>query len=106
MCFLHGGADTISPLGPTRVFRKLREMGIPAELHIFGGRWHGFHGDQNIGAAGEAYDHWWDRAMDFILPRADGEPFPSEVPEGLVLCEAGSPNAVEAIERWENLWRK
>ena len=106
MCFLHGGADAFSPLGSTRVFRKLREMGIPADLHIFESRWHGFHGDQNIGETGEAYDHWWDRAMDFILPLTDGEPFPPEVPEGLILCEAGSPKAVEAIERWENLWRK
>lgn len=106
MCFLHGGADTFSPLGSTRIFRKLREIGIPAELHIFESRWHGFHGDQNLGETGEAYDHWWDRAMDFILPRACGEPFPSEVPEGLILCEAGSPKAVEAIESWEELWRK
>ena len=106
MCFLHGGADTISPLGSTKLFRRLREMGIPADLHIFAGRWHGFHGDQNIGDAGEAYDHWWDRAMDFILPLADGEPFPTEVPEGLVICEANDPHAVGAVERWENLWRK
>ena len=107
MCFLHGGSDAISPLGPTRVFRKLRGMGIPADLHVFADRWHGFHGDQNIGEAGEAYDHWWDRAMDFILPSAEGESFPSEeIPEGLVICNANDPKAVEAIERWENLWRK
>ena len=107
MCFLHGGSDAISPLGPTRVFRKLRGMGIPADLHVFADRWHGFHGDQNIGEAGEAYDHWWDRAIDFILPSAEGESFPSEeIPEGLVICNANDPKAVEAIERWENLWRK
>ena len=106
MCFLHGGADGISPLGSTRLFRELRARGIPAELHLFGGRWHGFHGDQNIGEAGEAYDHWWDRAMEFILPPAKGEPFPSEMPEGLVLCEANDPQVVKAVERWEELRRK
>jgi acetyl esterase/lipase len=106
MCFLHGGADMTSPLGSTKIFRRLREMGLPCDLHIFGGRWHGFHGDQNIGEAGEAYDHWWDRAMDFIMPPACGEPFPAEIPQGLVICEANGRHAEEAVERWENLWRK
>ena len=96
----------ISPLGSTKIFLRLREMGLPCDLHIFGGRWHGFHGDQNIGEAGEAYDHWWDRAMDFIMPPACGEPYPAEIPQGLVICEANCRHAEEAVERWENLWRK
>lgn len=106
MCFLHGGIDRISPLGSTKLFRRLREMGIPAELHVFADRWHGFHGDQNIGETGEAYDHWWDRAMEFILPPAAGEAFPSAIPECVILCEANDPLAVRAVARWENLRRQ
>ena len=41
MCFLHGGADFFSPNGSTRLYRKLREMKIPAEVHIDPDRGHG-----------------------------------------------------------------
>ncbi len=34
MCLIHGGADIYSPLASTRVYRKLREKRIPAELHL------------------------------------------------------------------------
>ena len=66
MCFFHGGADVYSPLGSTRLYRELRRRGIPAELHLFADRWHGFHGDLNRGEDGTAWDHWFDRALEFI----------------------------------------
>ena len=31
----HGGADPYSPNGSTLIYRKLHEMGIPAELHLY-----------------------------------------------------------------------
>jgi acetyl esterase/lipase len=40
MCFLHGDADSHSPMGSVRVYHKLRTMGIPAEIHVFSGRKH------------------------------------------------------------------
>ena len=35
MTFQHGGADPYSPNGSTLIYRKLHEMGIPAELHLY-----------------------------------------------------------------------
>ena len=66
MCFFQGGVDALSPLGSTKVYRQLRRMGISAELHLFADRWHGFHGDMNRGEDGEAWDHWFDRGLEFI----------------------------------------
>ena len=40
MCFLHGDADTHSPMGSVRAYHKLRTMNIPAEIHVFSGRKH------------------------------------------------------------------
>ena len=34
MCFFHGGADPYSPNGSTQLYRQLRRMRIPAELHL------------------------------------------------------------------------
>jgi len=66
MCFFQGGMDAYSPMGSTRLYRELRRKGIPAELHLFADRWHGFHGDMNRGEDGTAWDHWFDRALEFI----------------------------------------
>lgn len=35
MCFLHGDGDGYSSMGSVAVYRKLRTMNIPAEMHIF-----------------------------------------------------------------------
>ena len=43
MCFFHGGLDPYSPLGSTQVYRRLRQMGIPAELHLDADRKHGLY---------------------------------------------------------------
>ena len=44
MCLLHGGADIYSPLASTHVYRRLREIKVPAELHLFPDKGHGAHG--------------------------------------------------------------
>ena len=41
MCFFHGGEDVYSPNGSTQLYRQLRRMKIPAELHLDGDRGHG-----------------------------------------------------------------
>ncbi len=66
MCFFQGGIDEYSPNGSTQIYRQLRRMKIPAELHLFADRGHGFHGDMNKGDDGAAYDHWFTRAEEFI----------------------------------------
>lgn len=40
----HGGNDPYSPGSSTAVYRQLRRMKIPAELHLFPDRGHGVHG--------------------------------------------------------------
>ena len=66
MCFFQGGADEYSPFGSTQIYRQLRRMKIPAELHLFADRWHGFHGDMNKGDDATGWDHWFFRAEEFI----------------------------------------
>ncbi len=41
MCLTHGGADPYTPYGSTLVYRQLRRMGIPAEVHILPDKGHG-----------------------------------------------------------------
>ncbi|MGN0851764.1 MAG: alpha/beta hydrolase [Kiritimatiellia bacterium] len=66
MAFVQGGVDTCSPNGSTQIYRQLRRMKIPAELHLFPDRPHGFHGDLNRGEDGAAHDHWFARVQEFI----------------------------------------
>ena len=66
MCLFQGGADEYSPNGSTQIYRQLRRMKIPAELHLFGGRSHGFHGDLNRTDGATAADRWFTRAEEFI----------------------------------------
>lgn len=44
MSLHHGGADIWSPNGSTQVFRQLRRMKIPAELHLYPNLGHGAYG--------------------------------------------------------------
>ena len=44
MSLHHGGLDPYSPNGSTLVYRKLRTMGIPSELHLYPGKGHGAFG--------------------------------------------------------------
>ncbi len=66
LCLFQGGADVYSPNGSTQLYRQLRRMKIPAELHLFGGRPHGFHGDMTKGDGAAGFDHWFDRALEFV----------------------------------------
>jgi len=52
ICMHHGGLDPYSPNGSTLVYRQLRRMGIPAELHLYPGKGHGAYG--------------FDRAIEFM----------------------------------------
>lgn len=40
----HGGADEHSPNGSTLIYRQLRKMNIPSELHIYPDMYHGVYG--------------------------------------------------------------
>jgi acetyl esterase/lipase len=66
MALFHGGTDTYSPIGSTQIYRQLRRMKIPSEIHLFADRPHGFMGDSNKGEQGAAYDHWLDRVAEFL----------------------------------------
>jgi acetyl esterase/lipase len=66
MALFHGGTDIYSPNGSTQIYRQLRRMKIPAELHLFADRGHGFMGDMNKGEDGTAYDHWFDRIAEYV----------------------------------------
>ena len=66
MALFHGGTDAYSPNGSTQIYRQLRRMKIPAELHLFADRPHGFMGNANKGEDGTAYDHWFDRIAEYL----------------------------------------
>ena len=66
MCMFHGGADHYSPTASTFIYRELRKRKVPAELHLFADRPHGFWGRDGRGDAAAAYDNWFDRAMEFL----------------------------------------
>ncbi|MGN0855348.1 MAG: alpha/beta hydrolase [Kiritimatiellia bacterium] len=44
MCMSHGGDDPYSPATSTHVYRRLRQMKVPAELHLYPDRGHGMFG--------------------------------------------------------------
>ena len=44
MSLHHGGLDPYTPITSTQVYRQLRRMGIPAELHLYPGKGHGAYG--------------------------------------------------------------
>ena len=67
MCMFHGSADEYSPMASTLVYRELRKRKIPAELHLFADRHHGFWGQDGKGDKAAAYDNWFDRAHEFLM---------------------------------------
>ena len=66
MCMFHGGLDPYAPEASTQVYRQLRRMKIPAELHLYANRSHGFFGNPNKGEFATGYDNWFGRAAEFI----------------------------------------
>ena len=63
MCLFHGGKDPYSPNGSTQIYRQLRRMQIPAELHLDPDRGHGPVGPKTLGRAIEFM-----RQMGFLGP--------------------------------------
>jgi acetyl esterase/lipase len=100
MCFFQGGKDEYSPRGSTEIYRQLRRMKIPAELHLFAGRTHGFHGNLNKGEEGTGYDHWFYRAEEFIRQMNFDGRLGKEVP----LMERFAGDEDRASCRREALW--
>ena len=66
MCMFHGTDDPYSPMASTLVYRELRKRNVPAELHLFADRHHGFWGSDGKGDKAAAYDNWFDRAHEFL----------------------------------------
>lgn len=76
MSLHHGGLDPYSPNASTLVYRQLRRMGIPAELHLYPGKGHGAFG--------------FERAIEFMTqmgflgpvpePEKIMDRFPSDIP--------------------------
>jgi len=66
MCMFHGSEDLYSPMASTLVYRRLRTMKVPAELHLFADRNHGFFGWNPGKPESAAYDNWFDRAAEFL----------------------------------------
>ena len=88
MCLLHGGADCFSPMSSTRVYRKLREKGVPAEIHLYPDKEHNAWG--------------YDRAVEFMTQMG----YLGEVqPEVEVLSRYASDDARASVERVA-LWPK
>ena len=65
MSLHHGGIDKYSPNGSTLVYRRLRRMGIPAELHLYPNKKHGAYG--------------FDRALEFMTQMGFLGPLEEEV---------------------------
>ena len=66
MSLHHGGLDPYSPTASTLVYRKLRRMGIPAEVHLYPDKGHGAFG--------------FERAVEFMRQMGFMGPVPAEVP--------------------------
>ncbi len=76
MCMFHGSQDVYAPTASTQVYRQLRRMKIPAELHLFADRPHGFWGKDGRGEQSTGYDNWFDRAHEFITQMGFVKPVP------------------------------
>ena len=63
MCLVHGSDDIYSSIGSVTVYRKLHEMGLSSDLHVFAGRGHGFKKDNGLL---RILDRWEDRVGDFL----------------------------------------
>lgn len=86
MSLHHGGADPYSPNGSTLVYRQLRRMGVPAELHLYPGKGHGAYG--------------FDRAIEFLTQMGFMGPLEPEVP----LMERFQSDSSRAYYSKEDIW--
>ena len=86
MTLHHGGLDPYSPTASTLVYRQLRRMGIPAELHLYPDKGHGAFG--------------FDRAVEFMRQMGFMGPVPAEVP----IMDVYSSDADRAEVIRKNVW--
>ena len=86
MSLHHGGLDPYSPTASTLVYRQLRRMGIPAELHLYPDKGHGAFG--------------FDRAVEFMRQMGFMGPVPAEVP----IMDVYSSDADRAEVIRKNVW--
>lgn len=86
MCLHHGQKDPYSPNGSTLVYRQLRRMGIPAEVHLYPGKKHGAFG--------------FERAVEFMTQMGYLGPV---APEVKLMDRFTSNEAREKVIR-ENVW--
>ena len=82
----HGGMDPYSPNGSTLVYRQLRKMGVPAELHLYPNKKHGAYG--------------FDRAIEFMRQMGFLGPLEPEVK--LMERFKDDPAGVKVIR--EDIW--
>ena len=103
MCMFHGSADIYSPTASTFVYRELRKRRVPAELHLFAGRPHGFWGTDGRGDKATAYDNWFDRAMEFLTQLGILGPLaPEEELMKRYVKDFHDPAKYEKEELWPN----
>lgn len=69
MCMFHGGRDIYSPLASTQVYRQLRRMKVPAELHLYADMPHNFWPREG----------WFERMHEFMVQMGFLGPLPKEV---------------------------
>ena len=86
MSLHHGGADIYSPQTSTLVYRQLRNMNIPAELHLYADKPHGAYG--------------LERAVEFMRQMGYMGPVEDEVK----LMDRYSDNGHRAIHIRQDIW--
>ena len=86
MSLHHGGADDFSPNGSTLIYRQLRRMGIPAELHLYPDKGHGAFG--------------FERGVEFMTQMGFLGPVKPEV----ALTERFAEDLVPTRYSKENIW--
>ena len=86
MSLHHGGTDVYSPNGSTLAYRRLREIGVPAELHLYPNRGHGAHG--------------FERGMEFIRQMG----FLGQLDEEVTLMDRYASDDARGKYVREDLW--
>ncbi|MGM9749203.1 MAG: alpha/beta hydrolase [Candidatus Cryptobacteroides sp.] len=88
MSLHHGGNDVYAPETSTLVYRQLRRMGIPAELHLYADKGHGAYG--------------FDRAVEFMRQMGILGPL---APEEDIMVRFDSDSS-RALYAKENVWKE
>ncbi len=88
MCMMHGGNDPYSPGASTHVYRKLREMKIPAELHLYPDKGHGMFG--------------LDRAIEFMRQMG----YLGKIEPEVALMSRYASDTARAVHEKKDIWQK